>query len=133
MSTGLIKIIKQAAVEAVENGQPTDMRTGIVTKTNPLTIQVTPLFILQSSALIVPRHLTDYTVKVSFNWNSEYAGEHNHSCTDGSTDTEPDHRHVVKSEREKELTVHNALKVNDKVALLRQKGGQFYYILDRID
>jgi hypothetical protein len=118
MSTGLIKIIKQAAMEAVESGQPTDIRTGVVTNVKPLTIQITPQFILPSEVLIVPKHLTDYKVKVSFNWNTEVA------------DT---HKHIVQSEQEKDLIVHNALKIGDKVALLRQKGGQFYYILDRIE
>lgn len=130
--TDLIKIIKRAAVEAVENGQPTDIRQGIVTNTNPLTIQITPQFILPASVLIVPKHLTDYTVKVSFNWNTEGAGSHNHTCPEGTTSSASDHSHTISSGGDKELTIHNALQVNDKVALLRQKGGQFYYILDRI-
>lgn len=147
--------MKQAAMEVVESGQPTDIRTGLVTNTEPLTIQITPQFILPSSVLIVPRHLTDYKVKVSFNWETENAGQHNHNYSgntasesggsgessfsshshsySGTTENRPDHKHVVKSEKDKEITIHNALQVNDKVALLRQKGGQFYYILDRID
>ena len=32
----------------------------------------------------------------------------------------------------KTLTINNALKVGDKVTLLRQSGGQIYFILDRI-
>lgn len=146
--------MKQAAMEAVESGQPADIRTGLVTNTEPLTIQITPQFILPASVLIVPKHLTDYTVKVSFNWETENAGQHNHGYSgntastsggsgesafsshshsySGTTENTPDHKHVVKSEKDKEITIHNALQVNDKVALLRQKGGQFYYILDRI-
>jgi hypothetical protein len=128
MSYGFAKLIKQAALEAMENGQPTDLRTGVVISTDPLKVQVSPLFILPESVLIVPRHLTDYTVNVSFNWETERAGAHSNHVG-----LVPDHSHGVQSDGDRTLTIHNKLKVNDKVALLRQKGGQFYYILDRID
>ena len=138
MSHGIATLIKQAAIEAMENGQPTDLRTGIVISDNPLKIQITPQFILPESALIVPRHLTDYKVTVSFNWDTDYAGGHSHTyvCAEGgtnTTDNESNHAHNIKSVEEKELTIHNKLQQNDKVALLKQKGGQFYYILDRIE
>jgi hypothetical protein len=155
MSTGIIEIIKRAALEAMENAQPTDIRTGLVIETDPLTIQITPQFILPESVLIVPRHLTDYTVKVSFNWETEEAGSHNHSYSGntenvgggsgeealsehshtytGSVSTVNDHTHIIESVEEKKLTIHNKLEKEDKVALLKQKGGQFYYILDRIE
>lgn len=128
----LIRLIKRAALEAVENGQPTDIRQGIVTNNNPLTVQITPQLILPASVLIVPKHLTDYTVKVSFNWTTEEAGSHNHTCPEGTTSSVSNHSHTISSGGDKEITIHNALQINDKVALLRQKGGQFYYILDRI-
>jgi L-asparaginase/Glu-tRNA(Gln) amidotransferase subunit D len=154
MSTGLIDIIKRAAIEAEDNRQPCDLRFGTVTSKSPLKVQITNQFTIPESLLIVPRHLTDYTVKVSFNWETELAGEHDHSYSgttypksggsgesafsshshgySGTVKSKPDHKHVVKSNKEKELTVHNALEVGDKVALIRKTGGQVYYILDRI-
>jgi hypothetical protein len=102
MSTGIIKVIKQAALEAVENGQPTDLRYGVVTTTAPLRIQITPQFTLPSSALVVPKRLTDHTIEV---------------VTDGVTKT---------------ITIKNALQKDDKVALIRQKGGQSYFVLDKV-
>lgn len=102
MSTGLIKLIKQAALEAVENGQPTDLRYGLVTSANPLKIQITPQFTLPKSVLVVPQHLTNYSVKITID------------------------------DENKTMVINNALKKGDKVALLRQKGGQSYFILDKV-
>ena len=101
MSTGLVKIIKQVALEAMDNAQMCDLRYGKVVSTSPLKVQVTNLFTIPSKLLVVPKSLTDYEVKVNL---------------DG----------------EKTLTIHNALKVGDKVALLRKQGGQSYFILDKI-
>ncbi len=102
MSTGLIGLIKQAALDAVENSQMCDLRYGEVVKTSPLNVKITSQFTIPNSLLIVPEHLTDHQVKVTI---------------DGVAKT---------------MTVKNALNVGDKVALLRKQGGQSYFILDRI-
>lgn len=102
MSTGLIELIKRVALDVVTNEQMCDLRYGTVVSTNPLRVQITNLLTLPRSSLIVPKHLTNYTVSVT---------------TSESSDT---------------ITIHNALKVGDKVALLRKQGGQSYFILDRI-
>jgi hypothetical protein len=154
MSTGIVEIMKRAAMDAIESRQMCDLRFGTVVSTSPLKVQITNQFTIPESLLIVPKHLTDYTVKVSFNWNTEGAGSHKHSYSgstenasggsgessfsshshsySGSTGTESDHKHTVKSDKNKSITIHNALGVGDKVALLRKTGGQSYYILDRI-
>lgn len=102
MASGLIKVIKTAALEAVENAQMCDLRYGKVVSTNPLKIQITNQLILPESVLVVPKSLTNYSLEI----------------TDETGD--------------KTITVKNALKVGDKVALLRKQGGQSYFILDRI-
>lgn len=186
MSTGLIEIMKRAAIEAVDTGQPCDLRFGTVTSVSPLKVQITNQFTIPESLLIVPRHLTDYEVIVSFEWESELdgkhkhgysgttqnAGSHNHSYSgstgnssggsgesafsshghsySGTTGTESnhahdysgttvesiEHTHIIKSQKdtdtEKKMIIHEALKVGEKVALIRKTGGQVYYILDRI-
>ena len=65
MSTGLIDIMKRAAMEANENSKPCDLRYGTVISENPLSIQITSQFILPESILIVPEHLTDYEVETT--------------------------------------------------------------------
>jgi hypothetical protein len=102
MSTGLLDIIKRAAMDAVDNAQMCDLRYGKVVSINPLKVQVTNLFTVPEALLEVPQHLTNYTVTMTI---------------DGENTT---------------VTVRNALKTGDKVALLRKQGGQSYFILDRI-
>lgn len=102
MSTGLIQIIKQAALDAVENSQVCDLRYGEIVSVSPLRVKITNQLVIPSSLLIVPQNLTNHNVNV-----------------------------VIDSET-KTMTINNALKLGDKVALLRKQGGQSYFILDRI-
>ena len=102
MSTGLVGVVKQAAMDAIGNAQMCDLRYGEVVSTSPLKVMVTNQFTLPSSLLIVPEHLTNRTVSITL---------------DDETKT---------------MTIYGALKTGDKVALLRKQGGQSYFILDRI-
>ena len=115
MATGLIDIMKRASLDAEENSKPADLRVGTVTSTRPLKIQVTNQFIIPESMLIVPEHLTDHEVEVAINWTTENAESHTHPVKGKKT-----------------MTIHGALKSGDKVALLRNRGGQSYLILDRV-
>lgn len=108
MSSGILPIVKQAALDVINNSNPTDLRYGTVTSINPLTIKISNQFILPSSLLVVPQHLTTYKVDISLKWED-------------ATD-----------EKEALLTIKNDLKVGDKVVLIRQLGGASYLILDKI-
>ena len=108
MSSGLLQIIKATALDAVDNAQMCDLRFGQVVSTNPLKVRITNQFTLPSSLLIVPQHLTNYTVGITL---------------DDGDDTN-NHKYTMR--------VNNALKTGDRVALLRKQGGQSYFILDRI-
>jgi hypothetical protein len=124
MSSGLIDVIKRASLDAMNNAQMCDLRFGTVTSTSPLKVQVTNRFTIPESLLIVPKHLTDYKVDVEIDWSTE--------TKSGGSDYSAfaSHNHAVTGT--KTMTVKNALKVGDKVALLRKTGGQSYFILDRI-
>lgn len=148
MSTGLLDIMKRASLDAFENSKPCDLRYGKVISISPLKIQVTQHFIIPESILIVPEHLTDYEVDVTIDWKTESAGLHNHPYTgttdsaasesgeshshgvSGTTDSNGTHLHDIVGR--KPMIVHGALRVGDKVALLRQAGGQHFLVLDRI-
>ena len=142
MSSGLIDIMKRAANDANEAGQPCDLRYGTVISVKPLKVQVSQQFTIPSSMLIVPQMLTNYKVPVSLNWVTEKVEDHTHSYDDlyGETETEEretqeagEHSHkIISNDGEYSITIHNGLKVGDYVALLRQKGGQKYLILDRV-
>ena len=133
MSTGLNGIVKQAAMDAMDKAQLCDLRYGDVISINPLKVQVTNLFTIPESLLVVPEHLTDYEVDVTIDWKTEdYSHSHNISDTysgGGSASTNT-HKHNVVGK--KKMVVHSGLMVGDKVALLRKQGGQSYFILDRI-
>lgn len=107
MSTGLIDIIKRATLDVMDNAQMTDIRLGEVVNVSPLSVKLTQQLTIPSSILVVPEHLTDHKVKITMP---------NADGVDVTT----------------EITMHNALKIEDKVALLRKHGGQLYFILDRI-
>lgn len=144
MASGLVNLIKQAAVDAMNNEQMTDLRFGTVVSTNPLKVRVTNQFTIPEELLIVPEHLTDYEKEVSFDWYTETdGGNHSHMHSDApspsplvTTQTEATkHRHQIKSDEDKpskKIKIHCALKKDEKVALLRKQGGQCYYILDRV-
>lgn len=119
MASGLIDVMKRASMEAMENAQMSDLRYGKVTSEKPLKVYVTNLFTIPESMLVVPEHLTDYEIEIT---------------TDGYgwvTEEEQSHKHDIKQKKRK-LKIHGALKVGDKVALLRKQGGQSYFILDRL-
>ena len=107
MASGLIDIMKRASLDAMDANQMCDLRYGTVVSVSPLRIQVTNLFTIPESLLVVPQHLTDYEVEVTAPWDEDV-------------------------DSKKSMTVHNALKVGDKVALIRKTGGQSYFILDRV-
>jgi hypothetical protein len=116
MSSGLVSVIKQIAMDAVDNSKIPDLRFGTVISESPLTVRVTNQFTIPSSMLIVPQHLTDYEVDVTitpgYNWKT----------VDG----------VGIVINKQKMKIHNKLKSGDKVALMRKQGGQSYYILDRL-
>lgn len=119
MASGLIDVMKRASMEAMENAQMSDLRYGKVTSEKPLKVYVTNLFTIPESMLVVPEHLTDYEIEITtegYGW---------------VTEEEQSHKHDIKQKKRK-LKIHGALKVGDKVALLRKQGGQSYFILDRL-
>ena len=128
MASGLLDIMKIAASDAIENNKPCDLRYGTVISEKPLQVQITNQFVLPESILIVPQHLTDYEINVTtsgYGWVTD-------SRSGGSGDAAyASHNHDI-NRSETTVKVHGALKVGDKVAILRQAGGQFYYILDRL-
>lgn len=81
---------------------------GKVISTTPLKIRAVndEKLTLNASLLIVPKHLTDYTVAVEIKANGE--------ASNGT------------------MTVYNGLKVGEKVHLLSFNNGKKYYVLDRV-
>lgn len=114
-SNDLYNTIKLAAMKAVESSKPSDFIFGRVVSVSPLEILVEQKLTLDSAQLVLTRNVTDYSVDVTLDWNTEQSDEHNH-----------------KVEGVKRITIHNGLKIGDEVILLKKKGGQKYLIIDKV-
>lgn len=92
--------------ELIQKMVPKDfaLLQGTVISAAPLKIQMDndSKLIISSISTIIPKHLTDYTAKLTIG---------------GTRQT---------------VTVHNALAVGDKVHLLSAQGGKKYFILGRV-
>lgn len=143
-----LKLMKKSAVEAVVASKPADLKFGKVISISPLKIKVDQKLILNDAQLVLSRHVTDYRLSVTFDWETEIIGHHSHgysgtTASGGSEDphshgyggtTEPNgsHKHKVISNKDKTIVIHNALKIGEQVALFQLAGGQKYFVLDRI-
>ena len=117
-------VIKKAAKEAVDAGQPSDFCFGKVTSTSPLKILVEQKMTLGAAQLILTRNVTDYRTKVTVDWSTE-------TKSGGSGESSfASHNHPIVGT--KTLTIHNALQIGDEVILLKKRGGQKYLVLDRV-
>jgi len=154
MATGIIDIIKRASLDAVDNAQMCDIRYGTVTSVSPLKVYVTNNFTIPEKLLIVPEHLTDYQVEFTFDNESDdeevaqYVEHYQRippiigklmknlqipqQGADKFVIFKPTPTLTGSKKPKHKITIYNALKVGDKVALLRKQGGQSYFILDRV-
>lgn len=109
-----VQLIKDIAVKAVDAERPSNVQFGTVISESPLKIQVDQKLVLYSSMLILSRNVTDYEVFLKT--------KHVTKAADG---------HIHEIEGEFPYIVLNALKAGEKVILIRQQGGQKYYVIDR--
>ncbi len=110
-----LEAVKQAAMDAVKAGKPTEVLFGTVISADPLKIQVEQKLALGEKQIILCRNVKDYPVEMSV--------EHFTEETDG-------HQHPYRGK--KVFLVHNRLKAGEEVVLLRVQGGQKYLVIDRL-
>lgn len=96
--------VKRAAVEAVRAEKPFALMRGSVTSESPLKIQIDQKFELVASQLILTNAARDYSVEL-----------------------------VDDEGAAKKYTVKLALKLGERVLLLRTNGGQKFIVLDRLE
>lgn len=119
-----LKIIKQAALEAVFNSKPCDFCFGVVVSESPLSIQLDQKLTLTENFLLLTRNVTDYKVmmEVDHTTESELGGSCGEHCRE--------HKHDYVGE--KEFLVKNHLQAGEIVLLAQMVGGQKYIVLDRL-
>lgn len=111
----LNKTMKKIASETSEAGKPTRLMYGKVTSANPLVVRVEQRLSLPANFLIVSDHLSKKTATVTVpDW---YRNANDN---------------IEVGQREVKVVFDNSLKVGDKVALLREQGGQKFFIIDKV-
>lgn len=140
-AVGLVKAMKRAGLEAMESSKPVNVYFGQVVSATPLQINVEQRMILGEAQLILSRNVTDYKTMVTVQWQTEKEEQtHSHRVegADGEggsisiTSKTQSTKHTHDIMGQKEITIHNALKVDDEVILIRQQQGQKYIVVDRI-
>lgn len=120
-----LRIIKQAALDAVSADKPVNICFGTVTNASPLQINVDQKMTLGEKQLILCRNVTDFKTKVKAgNIQSYYYTDSEETVTETVG-----HTHAV---GEIEVTIENGLAVGDQVILIRQQGGQKFIVWDRV-
>lgn len=128
VASGLIDVMKQAGLDAVENSKPVNLVFGTVTGVNPLVIQITPNLIIYENAgqIKVARQCTDYETSITLlsPWiTSESGGGSGEAAYES-------HTHQVTGQHR--IKIHNGLKTGDYVIMGRVQGGQQYIVFDKV-
>lgn len=111
----LVRIIKRIVQDTTENDKPTRIMYGKVISVNPLKVNIEQRMVLGKNQLVLTDHLSRKTTSISVpDWYRD------------SNDN------IAIGQREVEVVFDNRLKVNDKVMLLREQGGQKFVILDKV-
>lgn len=119
-----LKIIKQAALDAVFDSSPCDFCIGVVVSESPLSIQLDQKLTLTEEFLLLTRNVTDYTITMEVDHTTE--PEMGGSC--GEHCREHSHDYIG----EKEFIVKNHLTEGEKVILAKMAGGQMFIVWDRL-
>ena len=98
----LLKLVKKAAVDAVNASKPVNIVFGKVISTSPLKIKIDQKLIVSSAQLVLTRNVTNYSLPVTLDGYS------------------------------RNMTVSNALKTGENVIMVQVLGGQKYIVIDRI-
>ncbi|WP_400194606.1 DUF2577 domain-containing protein [Lysinibacillus telephonicus] len=97
----IINIIKKVAINAVNAQKLSTVVYGTVISINPLKVQIDQKLILDSNFLKLTNAVKDHEVEMTVNGSKQ------------------------------SYTVHNGLKKDDKVTMIRVHGGQQYIIIDK--
>lgn len=111
----MVETIKTAAIDAVNASNPVAVIFGTVVSILPLKVNIEQRFTLDDSHLILSSAVRDHQLEVTVDHSTQIESGHSHQVTGKKT-----------------ITVHNGLKIGEKVIMMRVQGGQKYVILDRV-
>lgn len=128
----IIQTIKKAAIEAIAEAEPVGFLFGEVISEKPLEIKIEQRFTLTENFFILTDSVRDYKTTFSFE-NPSIVNKFQGSGTIGINTHEVNLDMAVKTTDVKnEITIFNALKINEKVLLAKVQGGQKYIVLNRV-
>ena len=129
----MIDVIKEVIEKLLERKKMTKLEFGIVESVKPLTVRIDAKKLLQEEDLILSHLVKDYYVDITVQHSTDSiygSWDTSHSHPDAGNNTIPTgHEHEYKGR--KKILIHNGLLKGEKVVMVRQEGGQLYYILDR--
>nr|DAS30324.1 MAG TPA: Protein of unknown function (DUF2577) [Caudoviricetes sp.] len=138
----LSEVIHQLIGQSIDFNKFTDIYYGDVVGVDPLKIKINNVITLEEENLILTRNVIDHEIDITVQWetvkkNIPKTDKHTHkvqTISSGSAfpsdDIDTTHLHPIKGK--KKIIVHNKLKKNEKVLLIKAYGGQKYVVLDRI-
>lgn len=122
--TGLVKAMKQAALDAVDAKKPVAVYYGTVKSESPLKIDVEQKMTLSKAQLVLTKAVLDHYVDIEVKHITEKRGG-------GSGDPAYEsHDHEYKGR--KKIMIYNGLKKGEKVLLIRFQEGQKFVVWDRV-
>lgn len=137
----LLDLIKKTAIEAFNSTNPVNLIFGVVTKADPLEIEVHSKLKLTEEFLVIAERLTRHdrivTVKYEFpkTWSKDAdigdavkvaESSRNYIGTDPAI---PYEKYEMVNAK---MTFEDVLKKGDKVALVRMQGGHKFFVADRV-
>lgn len=124
----LSPIIKEMAMQAFDASTPVKLMFGKVTKIKPLEIYIESKYTIKEAdgQIKLTQQVTDYETEITpIDWKTESKSQGGDTVSAFAS-----HNHDIKGK--KKVKIHNALKVDDMVMLLRLQGGQVFVVLDKI-
>ncbi len=141
----IFDLMKKTAAQTTKDGKPSDVLFGTVTSTTPLRVRVNQKLELEENQLILTNAVRDYEVKLTTKGDDNEPtvtttqpvndGHYTETAAYAGGGADPTafmvHNHAYSGD--KWFKVNLALKIGEKVILLRCAGAQQYVILDRVD
>lgn len=125
--SNLLKIIKQAGVQAVDQGAPAAVMVGTVKQINPLVITVEQRLDIPAEFLLLTDNVRDYETELTIDETKTYYWDAPPEENPNRIDVE--HKHAIEK---RTVTIHNGLKAGEQVTLVRAQGGQKFIVLNRV-
>jgi glycyl-tRNA synthetase (class II) len=125
----MLKLIKQAGIQAVEQSAPAAIMLGVVKQVNPLVITVEQHLDIPAEFLLLTDNVRDYQTKISFDNSGIKNIVKNYSMSD---EAGTDYKLTFQAPVQNEITVYNGLRVGEQVLLIRAQGGQKFIVLNRV-